>query len=222
MSLIQKFINYSIQDLRDRLEAKFIPEPNTGCWLWFGRIDANGYGKLSFCGRPAMAHRIVYEMHCEIIPDGLCLDHLCRNRSCVNPDHLEPVTLGENTRRGHVGEINRARLLAKTHCKYGHPLSGDNLYIVQITGQRVCLACKTNRKRQYNARIPKKPPNRAGLALGGLANGKRQRAKTHCPHGHPYNEKNGFIEKATGYRGCRECHRLRSARARQEARASTR
>lgn len=78
-----------------------MPEPNTGCWLYVGIWDsANGYGKISWNGRHMMLHRVVYELIVGPIPDGRVLDHKCRVRACCNPDHLEPVTVRENTLRG--------------------------------------------------------------------------------------------------------------------------
>ena len=71
-----------------------------GCWLWTKSIDYGGYGRIGQRGVNARAHRVSYEHFVGPIPDGLSLDHLCRNRRCVNPDHLEPVTGSENTRRG--------------------------------------------------------------------------------------------------------------------------
>lgn len=187
-----------------RFEGMFIPEPNSGCWIWMGAATRQGYGRLSAQGIPTPAHRVSYELHKGKIPQGLHIDHLCRNTSCVNPDHLEAVTNKENGRRGIVAEVHRARQAAKTHCKHGHPLSGDNLYIAPSSGQRVCRACKADRKKARRAAQPK-PPNRDGLALGGAANGERQRAKTHCPKGHPYSGDNLRVNSATGYRECRKC-----------------
>lgn len=93
-------------DLRTQLitllERGIIHIPFTGCW-WFvelGRENRNGYARLRWQGRELMAHRLSYEAHVGPIPDGLVLDHTCRNRCCVNPAHLEPVTVQVNTLRG--------------------------------------------------------------------------------------------------------------------------
>ena len=75
-------------------------DPKTGCWNWQGSKTKLGYGRISLNGKPVMAHRFFYEMHKGKIPEGYTLDHLCRNSSCVNPDHLEPVLHAENCRRG--------------------------------------------------------------------------------------------------------------------------
>lgn len=72
----------------------------SGCWVWSGSPSTRGYGKITVAGTIFYAHRFMYELHVGPIPDGLYIDHLCRNKMCVNPDHLEPVTHRENLMRG--------------------------------------------------------------------------------------------------------------------------
>lgn len=113
----------------------------TPCMPWPGIINASGYGRLSVSGRLILAHRAVYESHRGKIPPGLVIDHLCRNRCCVNPDHMEVVTVKENTLRGMNFSARNAR---KTHCKRGHPFAGENLRIRRHKGsdERVCRTCE--------------------------------------------------------------------------------
>lgn len=116
------------------------PTLGTACWLWTASIDLGGYGQFYYRGARGKAHRFAYESAVGPIPDGLQLDHLCRVRSCVNPAHLEAVTMLENIRRGEGGSNFRL----KTHCPKGHPYSGDNLYVsIDAAGQRRrhCRTC---------------------------------------------------------------------------------
>lgn len=108
------------------------------CWEWRGAIDIGGYGKFAAGRRFFQAHRWAYEFLRAEIPEGLPLDHLCSNRPCVNPWHLEPVTQRVNLHRSnnHVG-IN-AR---KTHCIRGHAFDEANTYITPKRGRRHCRAC---------------------------------------------------------------------------------
>jgi hypothetical protein len=114
------------------------------CWPWSGGTST-GYGRLWVPGVGHVpAHRISYEALRGPIPAGLVIDHLCRNRACINPAHLEPVTLKENILRGEGMAARRAR---QTHCKRGHPLSGANLYRYR-DGRRDCRACWSIRKKE--------------------------------------------------------------------------
>jgi len=119
------------------------------CWLWTAAKDPrSGYGRVRVHGKTAYAHRIAYELMVGNIPDGLHLDHLCRNRACVNPYHLDPVTPLINTQRSPIAHG------AKTTCRYGHPYSGDNLLIVNAaTGRRRhCKKCQAAAVRRWAAR----------------------------------------------------------------------
>ena len=121
----------------ERIAKKFTRPSDTECWVWTASGNHGGYGYVSFNGRQQVAHRVLYQILVGPIPEGLTLDHLCRNRRCVNPAHLDPVSNRENILRG----TSRSALRAKqTHCKYGHPLSGENLKLKGT--ERVCLTCK--------------------------------------------------------------------------------
>jgi hypothetical protein len=125
-----------MQGFDDRFYANVQKRPEDTCWHWQGCPNgAVGYGQISIHGRRVMAHRLSYVMHKGPIPDGLEIDHLCRNPMCVNPAHLEAVTHRENVRRGKMGQGP-----LKTHCKRGHPLSGPTVYITP-KGYRQCKIC---------------------------------------------------------------------------------
>ncbi len=116
-----------------------------------GGKDYDGYGIFSLNRKAPKAHRVSYEYWNGIIPKGLQIDHLCRNTSCVNPQHLEAVTCEENLLRGNgFGAINSK----KTHCPKEHPYSGENLYLRRNGKTRVCLICKreSDKKVYYKKR----------------------------------------------------------------------
>lgn len=114
------------------------------CWTWEAATTWLGYGKFSTTRSVwTPAHRVSHELFVGPIPEGLQIDHLCRNPRCVNPKHLEPVTPRENTMRGEAPSAYHAK---KTHCPKGHPYSGDNLY-VGAKGNRVCRACGREKAR---------------------------------------------------------------------------
>ena len=122
-----------------------------GCIQWTGSKSSTGYGTFyNGHGSSVMAHRWAYEHHVGPIPDGHRLDHLCRNRACVNPEHLEPVTQRQNLMRGDTIPAANA---AKTHCPQGHPYSGDNLYVPPgASNNRHCRACILARSRARYAK----------------------------------------------------------------------
>jgi hypothetical protein len=119
-------------------------EQTETCWLWLGARGHAGYGQFWLDGRLVGAHRAAYQLFVGPIPVGLTLDHLCRVRRCVRPDHLEAVTNRENILRGANHVAAQAR---QTHCLRGHEFAGDNLRVRQ--GKRYCQACEAQRERRY-------------------------------------------------------------------------
>lgn len=126
--------------VKDRI-ARNIRRQETGCWLWTGSLTNQGYGSMQVDGVGTTAHRAAYQALVGPVPEGLVLDHLCRNRRCCNPAHLEPVRQRENTLRSPIalGAINAA----KTHCPHGHPYDDANTYVYHYrnTTVRRCREC---------------------------------------------------------------------------------
>jgi hypothetical protein len=137
--------------LKDLL-ARCLIEPD-GCWLWTGYCNPQGYGQTSLLGESGAAHRIIYEHVVGPVPKGLVLDHLCRQPACVNPAHLEPVTHRENILRG---EGLAAQQVKRTHCPYGHPYEGDNVFIGK-SGSRFCRECSRRRSREQQRKKRQQP-----------------------------------------------------------------
>ena len=127
------------KSILEKLSDKFI-KTNT-CWLWTGSTSKGGYGKISMKDDTTiMAHRAMYELLVGPIEDGLTLDHLCRNPSCINPEHLEPVTIQENIARAknQVTTINKN----KEYCNSGHRFSIKNTYRKKDRDNRECRQCR--------------------------------------------------------------------------------
>lgn len=130
----------------DRFWKYVSPIPFSGCWIWLGVLEKNGYAKITTGYKNAgtrktrWAHRVSYEHFVGPIPEGMDLDHACRVRCCVNPEHLEPVTRAENSLRGVGPDLARLRPTWVTHCKRGHPFEGANLG-VNRRGHRYCKTC---------------------------------------------------------------------------------
>ncbi len=134
------------------------------CWVWTGSTNHAGYGRLTTGSRTdntrrtRSAHRVSYEVFKGEIPDGLTIDHLCRNRKCINPEHLEAVTIKENIHRGNPLWKQES---ARTHCPKGHEYTEDNIYRYATKHGGFCRNCKTcmkaRTKRRYAERSALSP-----------------------------------------------------------------
>lgn len=169
----------------DRFWEKVGRRSDDECWEW-SAYKLQGYGRFGVGGsranggRIVYAHRWAYEALVGPIPEGLTLDHLCRNRACVNPEHLEPVTPQENTRRGAI---------LKTHCPQGHPYSGENLFY-GTDGSRRCRECNRLQCERRARQTGIQPVD----------------ARTHCGNGHAWTDENTY-RSPNGHRHCRACGR---------------
>jgi hypothetical protein len=139
------------------------PDPDTGCWNWTGAKDRHGYGRISI--RPdgtKFTHRVAYELLIGPIPQGLSLDHLCRNTSCCNPAHLEPVTHAENVRRGASGP--------KTHCPRGHEYTPENTYVRTRSGKgsRECRTCQREQDKARRDAVCERRPCKGKRTQGAV------------------------------------------------------
>jgi hypothetical protein len=157
----------------ERFEEKVAIAGELDCWLWTAGLDECGYGR--FKARAKLAHRWIWEHIHGQLEVGYELDHLCRNRACVNLRHLEPVTHAENVHRGESAEATRQRQAAITHCPRGHEYTPDNIY--WLRGARTCRHCRLD---------------------DDIAR------RTHCPQGHPYDESNVKRDRL-GRRRCIAC-----------------
>jgi hypothetical protein len=138
--------------LRRRFNERWQPDEN-GCHVWTGHRNSAGYGLINANGKLERAHRVAYELAFGAIPgdtdEDIVVRHKCDNRPCVNPDHLELGSRGDNNRD--TAERGRHWCQQKTHCPQGHPLSGDNVYLSPSSG-RVCRTCSDAAKRAYKER----------------------------------------------------------------------
>lgn len=145
-------INLKQRPLADRFWEKV--DTSGDCWIWTATRFENGYGCIedrdeNGVRHRKLAHRVAYELARGPIPEGLVIDHLCRNRACVNPDHLEPVTQRVNLLRGCGPTAIKAR---QTHCIHGHPFNESNT-IIRPNGTRKCRECKRQREQRRYQRI---------------------------------------------------------------------
>ena len=166
------------------------------CWLWMGAMDkSTGYGAMGFYGKTERTHIVAFKLFKGDIPYGLEIDHLCRIRLCVNPDHLDAVTQQVNLMRGMGPAAVNAR---KTHCKNGHEFTGENTYHLS-NGSRCCRACQLAIK-----------------AAERRAEGVPEKSSTHCKRGHEYATASIYVNPRTGKKHCLDCRRMWRAENREQ------
>lgn len=194
--------------MRGKIRVEYIdgcPVPGP-CWVWAAGRTTGGYGVVRLDSKTKYTHRVSHEVFIGPIPAGLQTDHLCRNRACCNPTHLEAVTPRVNVLRGAIAQ--------KTHCANGHPLSGDNL--VWSKGDRHrhrrCRTCFNESHRESRKR------HGAKWNAAKRARYQPRRDPALCGNGHEWSESNTRITPA-GYRLCRQCERDRKSRWREHRRA---
>lgn len=132
--------------IAERLAFYSIPEPNSGCQIWFG-TTTKGYGHVWYKGKPRKAHAVSYELEKGPIPEGMEAHHKCRLKCCINVEHLQPLTRSDHQRidpRRRIGDV--------THCKRGHEFTPENTSINKRTKRRGCRICKAAWQRAYTRR----------------------------------------------------------------------
>lgn len=206
----------------DRFLSYVRKNEGDGCWLWMGALDSNGYGIFNSQGVNGKvsekAHRFSYLLNTGEIIGDLQLDHLCRVRPCVRPDHLEPVTSAEN---------NRRKPGFRTICKDGHLLTEENVYR-KANGARCCVTCRDIRRTASKKELSesqkeyllRKRRERNVPITGVRGKGQYLAERTSCPQGHPLEGENLITEtrrKPDGsvreIRRCRTCVNARARRA---------
>ncbi len=186
--------------LPTRFWAKVQIDQRTECWNWTASLDGKGYGKFWLSGIKLLrgAHQVAYVALVGFIPEEYELDHLCRNRKCCNPEHLEAVTHRENSRRADWSSNTGNPLGGK--CRKGHELTPENTW-----GRKrpQCKVCSQLRMKKFRDRQGPSAP---------------QGPKTHCRKGHEFTPENVYTAGSSGKRTCRTCSLSRMKRYREEKR----
>ena len=192
-------------DLWHRVWTRIIGDIQTQCWVWTAARNSDGHGEIKIGGVNNAPYRVVYEWLVGPIPNGLVLDHLCRNRVCVRPEHLEPVTNEINIMRGQSAPAINAR---KNQCPRGHPYNAANTIHLPNGGRR-CRTCSEGYYMEHRDQI--RAQRSAAYRERAESLGKsvlpEPAKRTHCKQGHEYTPENTYVT-LQGFRQCRECNRI--------------
>lgn len=182
---------------KQRFDKLWALDPVTGCHTWKSPAASRYYVRFHYQGRRALGHRLIWESVYGPIPEGLVVDHLCRNRACVNVGHMEVVTQAVNKSRGTSPPAVNSR---KENC----PRCGSD-YQTENNGSRRCPKCKQRGRKDIK---------RKGVG--------RAKDRKKCPRGHPYDEENTYLVRrpdgTVKQRMCKECGRLRMSKSRNKLR----
>lgn len=205
-------------DAFERFWTHVVGDIQTHCWVWTARSNRYGHAQVKLGGGNQGGHRLAYMWLVGPIPLFFVIDHLCRNRLCVNPSHLEAVTARENTRRGLSPQAANAR---KTHCPRGHPYDETNTIWLPNKAGRRCRACSSSYYMEHREQMhaQRNAAYRARAEALGKAVLPAPGKRTHCRNGHPYDAENTYVT-SMGHRQCRTCNKRRederSIRRRQQ------
>lgn len=149
--------------ITDRLVTHSVVDDETGCWNWEGPSTEAGYGRVIVNGVYEPTHRVSYALYIYAVPDSLHLDHICENKKCINPDHVEPVTSARNRNLSAKFNLRPTGVYRrKDYCKHGHPWSAANTYVSPKSGARSCITCRKEGIERRMAEKIKKAVDAAG------------------------------------------------------------
>lgn len=180
----------TLEEYKARFWGKVSGDRPEECWEWLAGKNSKNYGYFWINGKSVQTHQLAYNWLVGPVPDGLELDHLCRNTICCNVNHLEPVLRLENQRRSPLTLAGKN--IIKTHCPKGHPYAGDNL-LITTNGGRACKKCISERA---TAKYWEKKAKRIFV--------RKDMKREACPLGHPYSGDNLYVDPR-GHRHCRAC-----------------
>lgn len=144
------------KEIVDNFHTRYIPEPNTGCWLWMGSLDGKKYGMLQINGKMKKTHRFSWEIAHGKIPKGIHVLHKCDTPTCCNPDHLFLGTNQDNV--DDKMQKRRHWTFSKTHCSEGHELTPENTRIRKHDNSRCCRICERRRCSEFYKKKIKQDP----------------------------------------------------------------